>query len=300
MRRRPSRRALRKTGRFDLRASVPDQMGATNPSAAEADEPGGGDQQSRNVESLSVPVLDGPQTLDGLHQHHVGERVPQVLAAVQECQTPFSVDDSVGAASSNMGVSDDARGTPHRTIGVSESREDPDARKVTVRVTKVERRMAVPMYRVREGDEVCPEPDIFDKLSKTLEGHAARLAGEAKEQEGSLRQRVVESLKDFRADHSKLGKCLSEYKTVFKSQRTWTRVVTEIGAAIRVSARTVFRMIEDYEASTGPQGVAIDLDTTAIQGSKLSHLERKQMNARLAIRALLDDIPVNNKAAALA
>ena len=147
---------------------------------------------------------------------------------------------------------------------------------------------------------LCFDDDVFDKLSKTLAEHASQLAKEEKQKEQALRGQVVHSLRNFKTDRSSLGKSLSEYKTVFKTQRQWVRVAKVIGSVIEVSSRTVFRMIDDYESSlNGPRSSAT-LDTTAIHGEKLSRRERDEIHARLAIRAMLNDVPVNQKAAALA
>ena len=143
------------------------------------------------------------------------------------------------------------------------------------------------------------DSDVFDKLSKTLEEHASLLANEDRQKEHVLRGQVVDSLRSFHTDRFSLGKSLFEYKSVFKSQRQWTRVAVEIGAVIQVSSRTVFRMIDDYKSSNKGLQPSATLDTTAIQGEQLSSRERNEIRARLAIRAMLDDIPDNQKAAAL-
>ena len=153
---------------------------------------------------------------------------------------------------------------------------------------------------IHVGHVVCSEDDVFDKLSKTLEDQASHLSAEGRAREAQLRQRVMESLRGFNTDRAQLSESLFNYKAVFKIKRQWTRVVTEIGEAIGVSARTVFRMIDDYESSRTPQEPAAEVDTSAIQGEKLTMAERNEARARLAIRALLDDIPVNEKARVLA
>ena len=147
---------------------------------------------------------------------------------------------------------------------------------------------------------VCLEDDVFDKLSKALEYQTSHLSAQERAREAQLRQHVMESLRGFNTDRAQLSESLFNYKAVFKIKRQWTRVVTEIGEAIGVSARTVFRMIDDYEASRTPQEPATEVDTSAIQGEKLTMAERNEARARLAIRALLDDIPVNEKARVLA
>jgi len=154
----------------------------------------------------------------------------------------------------------------------------------------------------RSGPTEAPtaEMDVFDKLSKTLEEHASQLAEEEKQKEQALRGHVVDSLRHFRTDRISLGKSLYEYKSVFKSRRQWTRVAAGIGAVIEVSSRTVFRMIDDYESSLKDPQPSVTHDATKANEKQLSSRERYERRARLAIRAFLDDIPVKEKAAALA
>jgi hypothetical protein len=145
-----------------------------------------------------------------------------------------------------------------------------------------------------------PAEVVFDNLSKTLAGHAAQLPTEEQTREHEIRKAVVESLKHFDEDRTVLAENLLEYKQVFKSQRQWTRVVTEIGAAIQVSARTVFRLIEDFERSQAGEVSDIMIDLSPIQGATLDKEDRPFIRARLAIRSFLDEVPNNRKPQALA
>lgn len=141
---------------------------------------------------------------------------------------------------------------------------------------------------------------VFDNLSKTLAGHAAQLSTEDQTREQVIRTALVESLKHFDEDRTALAQNLLEYKQVFKTRRQWTNVVTEIGAAIKVSARTVFRLIEDFEQSQAGEISDILIDLSPIQGAPLDKEDRPFIRARLAIRSFLDEVPNNRKPQALA
>lgn len=141
---------------------------------------------------------------------------------------------------------------------------------------------------------------LFDNLSKTLAGHAAQLPTEDQTREQEIRTALVESLKHFDEDRTALAENLIEYKQVFKTRRQWTNVVTEIGAAIKVSARTVFRLIEDFERSQAGEVSDIMIDLSPIQGAPLNKEDRPFIRARLAIRSFLDEVPNNRKPQALA
>ena len=141
---------------------------------------------------------------------------------------------------------------------------------------------------------------VLDNLSKTLAGHAAQLPTEEQTREQEIRKALVESLKHFDENRTALAENLIEYKQVFKSQRQWTHVITEIGAAIQVSARTVFRLIEDFERSQAGEVSDIMIDLSPIQGAPLNKEDRPFIRARLAIRSFLDEVPNNRKLQALA
>jgi predicted XRE-type DNA-binding protein len=144
------------------------------------------------------------------------------------------------------------------------------------------------------------EVNVFDNLSKTLAGHASQLPTDEQEKELEIRRALVESLGNFDEDRTELAKNLIEYKQVFKSQRQWTRVVNEIGTAIQVSARTVFRLIEDFErAQKGGESDTMP-DFSLIAGDRLSKEERLFIRARLAIRSVLNEVPNNRKQQAIA
>jgi hypothetical protein len=141
---------------------------------------------------------------------------------------------------------------------------------------------------------------VFDNLSKTLAGHASQLPTEERTREQEIRKALVESLEHFDEDRTALAGNLLAYKQVFKTQRQWTRVVTEIGAAIQVSARTVFRLIEDFERAQAGEVSGIMIDLSPIQGAPLDKEDRPFIRARLAIRSFLDEVPNNRKPQALA
>jgi hypothetical protein len=137
-------------------------------------------------------------------------------------------------------------------------------------------------------------------LSKTLEVQASELTAEEQVREKTIRNALVESLKHFDEDRTELANHLVEYKQVFKSQRQWTRVVSEIGAAIQVSARTVFRLIEDFERSKSGEESITMVDLSKIEGAKLEKEDRLFIRARLAIRSFLNEVPNNKKGHVLA
>jgi hypothetical protein len=146
-----------------------------------------------------------------------------------------------------------------------------------------------------------PKSDVFDKLSKTLATHATQLRGDDAKREHRLRTKVVASLKHYSTNHIALGSALTEYKTVYKSKGQWTRVAKEIGTAIGCSERTIFRMIDGYEASLKPvheTNAAINL--AAVNGDALSKQDRRERNARIAIRSFLNNFPDAEKLKALA
>ena len=126
------------------------------------------------------------------------------------------------------------------------------------------------------------EDDVFDKLSKTLEDDASQLSAEERAREAQLRQRVMESLRGFNTDQAQLSESLFNYKAVFKIKRQWTRVVADIGYAIGVSARTVFRMIDDYETSRNTAGASQGgrYQLNPGRGTDLGRAERGQSPSR--------------------
>lgn len=139
---------------------------------------------------------------------------------------------------------------------------------------------------------------VFDNLSKTLSDHARALTGETVGAEKVVRAELLASLRDYKLDRSKLGGILIRYKTFYKSRRHWTRVVTEIGKSVEMSARTVFRIIEECDPQRGKPAEE-SIDTMAIDGPPLSKRERLERDARLAIRALLNDLERAEKREAL-
>ena len=141
-----------------------------------------------------------------------------------------------------------------------------------------------------------PRSDVFDKLSKTLGDLAATLGTDEADRERSLRSALVKTLEHYAGDKLKTGQLLHDYKAVYKTKRQWTGVAREIGAAIQCSARTVFRMVEDYEASLVPTvGLEVEIDRTEIDGPDLSKGEKQRRNARLAIRVFLNNFPESER-----
>ena len=142
-----------------------------------------------------------------------------------------------------------------------------------------------------------PRSDVFDKLSKTLGDLAADLGKDEANRELSLRSTLVKTLEHYAGDKLKTGKLLHDYKAIYKTKRQWTSVAKEIGAAIQCSARTVFRLVEDYKASLVPTvGLEVEIDRTEIDGPDLSKGEKQRRNARLAIRAFLNNSPESERA----
>ncbi len=158
----------------------------------------------------------------------------------------------------------------------------------------------------RPGPRARPETgkgsgdtEVFDNLSKTLAEQASRLTPEEQLQEGKIRSGLVGALQNFDQDRTALARNLIEYRRVFKDQRQWTRVAAEIGGAVHVSARTIFRLIEDYENSRTDKDTDM-IDLSNIKGAPLNKEDRGVIRARLTIRALLDEFPNNKKKKALA
>jgi hypothetical protein len=143
--------------------------------------------------------------------------------------------------------------------------------------------------------------NVFDKLSKTLGGLAANLGEEEAASERSLRETLVESLKHYAGDKLTTGQLLRDYKAVYKTKRQWTSVAEEIGAAIQCSARTIFRLVDDFEASLAPTpSPNTVVDRAEIIGPKLSKEEKLERNARLAIRVFLNNFPESERLKKLA
>jgi hypothetical protein len=86
-----------------------------------------------------------------------------------------------------------------------------------------------------------------------------------------------------------------DYKTFYKSQRQWTAVVNAIGKTVDLSGRTIFRIIDEHDRQReGSAGEA--LDRAVIDGPPLSKRERLERDARLAIRNLLNELPLAQRA----
>ena len=134
--------------------------------------------------------------------------------------------------------------------------------------------------------------DVFDKLSKTLGDLAAGLGKDEANRELSLRSTLVKTLEHYAGDKLKTGQMLHDYKAVYKTKRQWTSVAEEIGTAIQCSARTIFRLVDDYKASlVSTMAMKVEIDRTEIDGPVLSKSEKQRRNARMAIRVFLNNHP---------
>lgn len=146
-----------------------------------------------------------------------------------------------------------------------------------------------------------PVIDVFDNLSKTLADQAGRLGPDDAKLEEALRPLMVEALKGLSHDQSEVGRLLCEYRSVYKSKGHWTRIAKEIGTVINCSARTIYRMIDNYEAlSAQVTQSKTPFDRTEVDGPELRKQERNERDARLAIRVFLNNIPNDKKQEALA
>jgi hypothetical protein len=140
--------------------------------------------------------------------------------------------------------------------------------------------------------------DKYDKMSKTLGGHAAKLSAVDARREAELRPQMVGCLKDYSNDEAKLGRFLSEYRVVYKNGRQWTKIAIEIGKLLDRSARTLYRMADAYEASLSPDAQP-ELDIV-LPEIKLTKREAAEVAARHAIRVYLENVTNSEKLVLLA
>lgn len=147
----------------------------------------------------------------------------------------------------------------------------------------------------RPNNVTDPKPGAFDNLSKRLDQFTDHLAGPEAEQERRLRAEVLNGLRGWKSDRTSLGRLLVNYRPFFKSQGQWTEVVGEIAKGIRVSSRTLYRVIDDYERSATKPKKQEGIDLTSIRGEPLSRQEQRERDARLALRTALEDIPKGEK-----
>ncbi len=99
----------------------------------------------------------------------------------------------------------------------------------------------------------------LDNLSKTLAKIAKDLDGADGDGETQQRDKVVSAVTHLSRDRYELGKQLVTYRTFFKADRKWTAVCKAIATALKVEARTVRRIIEDYNRASivsGPERTA--------------------------------------------
>jgi hypothetical protein len=158
-----------------------------------------------------------------------------------------------------------------------------------------------PEPKVQDAPPVI-KPDVFEKLSKTLEAQSAKLPAEEAKHEKELRPRIVECLKNVSTDERKLGQLLYEYRAVYKGGRQWTNIATKIGKLIDRSSRTIYRMVDQYEASLKTEQLDDDQsENVKIVLVEMSTEEKAEIDARLALRACLNELPkMDEKLRALA
>jgi len=157
----------------------------------------------------------------------------------------------------------------------------------------------VPANLTEESEEV--EANVFDILSKTLEFDAAKLGPDEAKRESDLRPKFLASLRSFSIDLTIVCQQLVEYRVFYKGKRQWVNFAEKAGAAINCSARTVFRMIDDYQKTN--EGTRQLIDKADHSKRKLNAIQiqaRHERSARRAIHSFLNNIPEDEKPKALA
>jgi hypothetical protein len=301
MRRRPSRRALNRTETFDLDPGIKSPM----PRDAGSNRPPDNEAYSDNLTLESGKLSEWTDAYGrvakekpSFEEHN--DRTPRLESGVQEVKVAVSMVEFLEPTQPKADLAVQIEDAVQNPSSVMSSRDRSNTKRKGVLSSMDKPDMPLRRAHISPTKIGAPKSDVFDKLSKSLAGHALGLTEEDKQREEDLRQRVVDSLKDFRTDRSNLGKYLSAYKSVYKSERQWTQVVSEIGKVIRVSARTVFRIIEEYELGGRKKPSKEKHVKSPIYGPTLSKEEKAEMRARRAIRALLADTHVNKKAEFLA
>jgi hypothetical protein len=94
---------------------------------------------------------------------------------------------------------------------------------------------------------IAVQPDEFDKLSSVLASEAAALPPEDAASEFDDRSQVIVAVKKFSHSRHELGRVLFEYRKKWKVEGAWLRVCEAVADTLKVSSRTLFRVIEDYE-----------------------------------------------------
>jgi hypothetical protein len=90
-----------------------------------------------------------------------------------------------------------------------------------------------------------------DKLSEILERHTVVLDQEHKHRERSLRQQLLEGIENFHDCRETEGRIFFEYCEIYKRQRLWSKVATEIGTRFGYSLKKVERMRDAHREKLG-------------------------------------------------
>jgi hypothetical protein len=101
-----------------------------------------------------------------------------------------------------------------------------------------------------EFQDECGD-SVSDKLSETLARHTVVLDNETKHKELSLRQQLLEGIANFDDCRENEGRIFFEYCEIYKAQRLWTKVATEIGLRFGYSLKTVERMRDKHMEKLG-------------------------------------------------
>jgi hypothetical protein len=145
------------------------------------------------------------------------------------------------------------------------------------------------------------EPEIIQMLSEALAQQASELTGEDIKWEKGRRHNVAKALARHSIDELEAGRLLFEYRKAYKVKRRWTVLAQKIGKVIDCSHRTIYRMVDKYEASvTRPREQDPKINRKEICGVRLSESEKRERNARLAVRAFLNNFPATKRGEKLA
>jgi hypothetical protein len=138
----------------------------------------------------------------------------------------------------------------------------------------------------------------FAKLSNLLEEHAAELKGQEAVREEGLRPRMLLCLQSCSRDDEKLGELLYEYREIYKSGKQWTSIAERIGKAINRSTRTIYRILDRYEGK-GKKPIKKPIKALKPMRDGDRRQAKREIAARLAIRVFLENLPDDEKVAAL-
>jgi hypothetical protein len=92
---------------------------------------------------------------------------------------------------------------------------------------------------------------LSDKLSEILELHASNLDSGLQTKEWVLRPLLIEGFLNYKQSRINLGRFLHSLRDIYKRRQIWTLIAEDLGNAIGVDKRTIFRMVSDYEVSAG-------------------------------------------------